>query len=186
MSTSTAVHSATDLPVGIWRLDATHSSASFSVKHMVIATFRGRFENFDATLTVDEQTAQLEGTVQAGSIVVKDENLQGHLGSPDFFDLERYPEIRFVSSQIRRHGDELVVDGELTIKDQTHAVEARGTISGPAVTLGDVLKVGITLETVIDRTQFGLVWNAPLPKGGFAVSDEVNLTVELELAHSEG
>jgi polyisoprenoid-binding protein YceI len=120
----------------------------------------------------------------AGSIVVKDENLQGHLGSPDFFDLERCPEIRFASTDIRRSGNELVVDGDLTIKDQTHRVEARGNVSGPAVTLGDVTKIGITLDTVIDRTQFGLNWNAPLPKGGFAVANEVTLTVELAL--SEG
>ena len=186
MSTSTPVNPTTELPIGVWRLDPTHSSASFAVKHMVVATFRGRFENFDATLTVAQDGARLEGTVQAGSIVVKDENLQGHLGAPDFFDIERYPEIRFVSTDLRRNGDEIVVDGELTIKDQTHAVEGRGTISGPAVTLGDVNKVGITLETVIDRQQFGLNWNAPLPKGGFAVADEVKLTVELELAHSEG
>ena len=186
MSTSTPVNTATELPIGVWRLDPTHSSASFAVKHMAVATFRGRFENFDATLTVDRDGARLEGTVQAGSILVKDENLQGHLGSPDFFDVERYPAITFASTDVRRNRDEIVVDGELTIKDQTHAVEARGTISGPAMTLGDVNKVGITLETMIDRRQFGLNWNAPLPKGGFAVADEVKLTVELELAHTEG
>ena len=181
MSTTDAVLSGTGLPVGTWSLDPTHSSASFAVKHMVVARFRGRFENFDAKLTVDEDSAEFVGTVQAGSIVVKDENLQGHLGSPDFFDIERYPEIRFVSSSVRRRGDALIVDGELTIKDQTHPVEARGTVSGPAVTLGDVTKLGITLETVVDRTQFGLNWNAPLPKGGFAVANEVTITVELEL-----
>ena len=176
----------TALPVGTWKIDPTHSSAHFAVKHMIVATFRGRFEQIDATLTVGEDgDAQLVGLVQAGSIVVKDENLQGHLGSPDFFDTERYPEIRFESTEIRRTGDDLVVDGRLTIKDQTHAVEARGTISGPAVTLGDVEKVGITLETVIDRTQFGLNWNAPLPKGGFAVENDVKLTVELELAKAQ-
>jgi polyisoprenoid-binding protein YceI len=172
------------LPIGTWQVDPVHSSASFSVKHMVVATFRGRFEEIDGSLTVDEDSAKLEGTVKAGSIKVKDENLQGHLGSPDFFDIERYPELRFSSSDIRRQGDELVVDGELTIKDQTHPIEGRGTFSGPAVTMGDVTKVGLTLETVIDRTEFGLEWNAPLPKGGFAVENEVKLTVELELAQA--
>jgi polyisoprenoid-binding protein YceI len=173
----------TALPTGTWTLDPTHSSAHFAVKHMVVATFRGRFDEFDASLTVGEDGSEkLVGVVKTDSIVVKDENLKGHLGSPDFFDTERYPEIRFESTDIRRSGDELVVDGRLTIKDQTHAVEGRGTISGPAVTLGDVEKVGITLETVVDRTQFGLNWNAPLPKGGFAVDNEVKITVELELA----
>jgi polyisoprenoid-binding protein YceI len=184
MSVTEPVTSATGLPVGVWSLDPTHSSASFAVKHMIVATFRGRFEKLDATLTVTEDAAQLEGSVDAGSIVVKDENLQGHLGSPDFFDVERHPQITFKSTEIRRDGDELIVDGELTIKDATHRIEGRGTIAGPAVTLGDLTKVGITLDTIIDRTEYGLNWNAPLPKGGFALANDVKLTVELELVQS--
>jgi polyisoprenoid-binding protein YceI len=180
---ATAVDTATRLPVGTWKSDPTHSSAGFAVKHMVVATFRVSFENLDATLTVGEDgAAQLTGAVRADSIAVKDENLRAHLGSPDFFDVERYPELRFVSRSIRRDGEELVLDGDLTIKDHTHPVEARGTISDPAETLGGAVKLGVTLETIIDRTKFGLEWNAPLPKGGFALADDVKLTVELELA----
>ena len=180
---ATAVDTATKLPVGTWKLDPVHSSAGFAVKHMVVATFRGRFDNIDATLTVGEDgTGKVVGTVDASSIVVKDENLQAHLGSPDFFDTERYPELRFASTAIRRDGDELVVDGELTIKGHTHAVEARGTITDPHETLGGAVKIGVTLETVIDRSQFGLEWNAPLPKGGFALANEVKLQINLELA----
>jgi polyisoprenoid-binding protein YceI len=183
---STAVDTATQLPVGTWKSDPTHSSASFAVKHMVVATFRGHFDDLDATLAVGEDgTAQLSGSVEAGSIVVKDENLEAHLAAPDFFDTERYPELRFVSSSIRRDGDQLVVEGDLTVKDQTHPVEARGTITDPHETLGGAIKIGLTLETIIDRTKFGLNWNAPLPKGGFAVADDVKLTVELELAQDD-
>ena len=172
------------VPAGTtWSVDPVHSTVGFAVKHMVVSTFRGRFEDFDATLTADAGGAlHLSGRVRAGSIVVKDENLAAHLAAPDFFDTERYPELKFSSKEIRRSGEELVVDGELTIKDQTHPVEARGTITDPHETLGGVVKIGVTLETVIDRTKFGLNWNAPLPKGGFALADEVKLTVELELA----
>jgi len=170
---ATATDTQTQLPVGTWKLDPTHSSASFAVKHMVVATFRGSFEELDATLAVGEDgAAELIGTVDASSILVKDENLQAHLGSPDFFDTERYPQLRFASSAIRRTGEELVLDGELTIKDHTHAVEARGTITDPHETLGGVIKIGLN-------------WNAPLPKGGFALSNDVKLTVELELAQAE-
>ena len=180
---ATAVSTATALPVGTWQSDPTQSSASFAIKHMVVATFRGGFEDLSATLEVSEDGAgELSGTVHAGSIVVKDENLQAHLGSPDFFDTERYPELRFVSTSIRRDGEELVLDGDLTIKDQTHPVEARGTITDPVETLGGAVKIGLTLETGIDRTKYGLNWNAPLPKGGVALADDVKLTVELELA----
>jgi len=168
---------ATDQLQGTYVLDPIHSSASFAVKHMIVSTFRGRFETFDAKL-VD---GRLTGTVDVGSIVVKDENLAAHLQSPEFFDAERHPELRFESSEIRPDGDEVVVDGELTIKGITKAVEARGTIEGPAVTFGDVNKVGLTLEAIIDRTEFGLNWNAPLPKGGFALANDVKLIVELEL-----
>ena len=163
---------------GTYVLDPIHSSASFAVKHMIVSTFRGRFETFDAKL-VD---GRLTGTVDVGSIVVKDENLAAHLQSPEFFDAERHPELRFESSEIRPDGDEVVVDGELTIKGITKAVEARGTIEGPAVTFGDVNKIGLSLEAIIDRTEFGLDWNAPLPKGGFALANDVKLIVELELA----
>jgi polyisoprenoid-binding protein YceI len=164
-----------------------HSSAGFAVKHMVVATFRGHFDDFDSTLTVDDAgNASLSGVVQVGSIEVKDDNLKAHLGAPDFFDLERYPEIRFDASQVEIGADgELKVAGELTIKDKTHQLESTGTITGPAVTLGDITKVGITLETVIDRTQYGLNWNAPLPKGGVALANDVKLTIELELARDE-
>jgi len=170
---------ATEQIQGTYVLDPIHSSASFAVKHMVVSTFRGRFEKFDATL-VD---GKLTGTVDVGSIVVKDENLAAHLQSPEFFDAERHPELRFVSADIRRgDGDEVVVDGELTIKGITKPVEARGTIAGPVVGLGDFTKLGLTLEAIIDRTEFGLNWNAPLPKGGFALANDVKLIVELELA----
>ena len=182
---ATAVNTTTQLPVGTWTLDPTHSSAGFAVRHMGVGTFRGRFEQFDAKLTVAEDgTADFLGTVLADSIVVKDENLRAHLLSPDFFDTERYPELSFSSRSLRHDADELVLDGELTIKDQTHAVEARGTLTGPAETLGGVVKIGVELEAVIDRTEFGLNWNAPLPGGGIALGNEVTLTVQLELARA--
>jgi polyisoprenoid-binding protein YceI len=187
MSATNIPTSPPTLPAGTYRLDPVHSSASFAVKHMVVATFRGRFEDFDATLTVDDAgNARLSGVVQVDSIEVKDENLKAHLGAPDFFDRERYPEIRFEASQIDIGQEgELTLAGDLTIKDHTHRVESAGTITGPAVTLGDITKVGLTLETVIDRTQYGLSWNAPLPKGGVAVANDVKLNVELELALQE-
>jgi polyisoprenoid-binding protein YceI len=154
---------------------------------MGVSTFRGRFEHFDASVTASQDGgAELVGSVRADSIAVKDENLQAHLGSPDFFDTDRYPEIRFVSRSLRRDGEKLVADGELTIKDQTHPVQARGTITDPAETLGGAVKFGVTLEAILDRTQFGLNWNAPLPKGGLALANEVKLTVELELGLAEG
>ena len=170
------------LPAGTWQMDPIHSTASFAVKHMVVATFRGRFEDFDASLVVDENgEGKLVGTVRTDSIVVKDENLAAHLGSPEFFDTERYPELRFESTSVTREGDELVVEGDLTIKGNTHPVTGRGTFVGPHENIAGKTGIGVTLETTIDRTQFGLEWNAPLPKGGFALANDVALNIELEL-----
>ena len=181
-----AVATEQQIPTGTWKLDKVHSSASFAVKHMVVATFRGRFEDFDATLTVDQDGgAKLVGTVDADSIVVKDENLAAHLKTPDFFDVENHPELRYEARDLRIEGDELVVDGELTIKGDTHPVEGRGALVGPHEDIAGNTKIGINLETVIDRTKFGLEWNAPLTKGGFALANEVTLIVELELAKAQ-
>ena len=171
------------LPAGTWKVDPVHSSAGFAVKHMVVATFRGRFEDFDATLEVGEDgSANLVGTVDPRSIVVKDENLAGHLQGPDFFDTERHSELRFESSSIRIEGDEAIVEGDLTIKGNTNPVTARGAYVGPHEDIAGATKIGISLETIVDRTLYGLNWNAPLPKGGFALANEVTLVVELELA----
>ena len=118
---------------------------------------------------------RLEGRVAADSIVVKDENLATHLKAPDFFDTESHPYVTFTSTLIRAENGDLIVDGELTIKGHTRPIEARGTLTEPAVTFGDVEKVGLELEAIVDRTEYGLTWNAPLPKGGFALANEVKL-----------
>jgi polyisoprenoid-binding protein YceI len=176
----------TPIPAGsTWAVDAVHSTVGFAVKHMVVATFRGQFDRYDATLTAAEDgTLRLEGSVAAGSIAVKDENLAAHLSAPDFFDTERFPEITFNSTLVRTDNNELIVDGELTIKGTTRPIVARGTITEPAVTFGDVEKIGIELEAIVDRTEYGLSWNAPLPKGGFALANDVKLIVNLELARA--
>ncbi len=180
---STSLATSPVVGAGTWKIDPVHSHVGFAVKHMGLATFRGRFEDYDGALRTDEDgRALLEGTVRAGSIVVKDENLAGHLGSPDFFDTERHPEIRFVSTDVRvGDGGAVEVEGELEIKGHTHPVVVRGTISGP-VDVGGVEKAGVELEAVVDRRDYGLDFNMTLPGGGLAVANEVKLEVTLELA----
>jgi polyisoprenoid-binding protein YceI len=172
-----------DISIGTWSIDKVHSHVGFAVKHMVVSNFRSRFEDYDGALTVGENgEPRLEGTVAVDSVVVKDENLAAHLKAPDFFDSERYPQISFRSTAVRvQEGGQLEVDGELTIKDHTHNVTARGTVTGPHEDIRGNEKVGIELEAVIDRREYGLEWNAPLPKGGFAVDNDVKLEVSLEL-----
>jgi len=172
-----------DISTGTWSIDKVHSHVGFAVKHMVVSKFRGHFEDYDGALVVRESgEPRLEGTVAVDSIVVKDENLAAHLKSPDFFDSATYSQIGFRSTAVRvQDGGELEVEGELTIKDRTHNVTARGTITGPHEDIAGNDKLGVELETVVDRREFGLEWNAPLPKGGFAVDNDVKLEVSLEL-----
>jgi polyisoprenoid-binding protein YceI len=177
---STITESTTTIPAGTYQSVIAHSEANFAVKY-VVSTFRGTFEQFDGVLTADENGARLDGTVKADSIVVKDENLAAHLKSPEFFDTEQYPEITFTSLEITRDGDAITVEGDLTLKGHTERVTGTGTINGPAEDAFGNTKIGLELETVIDRTKFGLNWNAPLPKGGFALSNDVKLAVVLEL-----
>src|SRR3954453_4116571 len=181
----TTVQAETAIPTGIWKSDPVHSEAGFAVKHMVVATFRGTFTDFAVTLANEDGDPRIYGAVRADSVQVRDPNLNGHLLSPEFFDADRYPEITFTSTGIRAEGDDLVVDGDLTIKDTTKRVEARGRISGPVAHPAGGERIGIELETQVDRTEFGLRWNAPMPSGGVAVENEVTLTVHLELAREE-
>ena len=176
---------ATAIPTGVWKSDPVHSEVGFAVKHMVVATFRGAFTDFGVTLANDEGEPRLYGAVRTDSVQVRDENLHGHLVSPEFFDSEHYPEITFTSAAIRADGSDLVVDGDLTIKGTTKRVEARGQIDGPVAHPAGGERIGIDLETQVDRTEFGLNWNAPMPSGGVAVQNEVTLTVHLELAREE-
>jgi polyisoprenoid-binding protein YceI len=181
----TAVPTGTAIPTGVWKSDPVHSQVGFAVKHMVVGTFRGTFADLGVTLANQDGEPRLYGAVQVDSVQVRDENLNGHLLSPDFFDSERYPELTFTSTGIRTDEGDLVIDGDLTIKGTTKRVEARGRISGPVADLSGGERVGIDLATQVDRTEFGLNWNAPLPSGGVAVANEVTLTVHLELAKEE-
>jgi len=172
---------ATAIPAGTYTADPVHSSAGFAVKHM-LATFRGGFATIDATVTAEEDgTASLTGTVPVASVVVKDENLQAHLQSPEFFDGEQYPEIRFESVDLAIDGQAATLTGDLTIKGHTERVTAEGSVVGPIEDPFGNTKLALQFETVVDRTRFGLNWNAPLPKGGFMLANDVTLSVDLEL-----
>jgi polyisoprenoid-binding protein YceI len=164
-----------DRLTGTWNFADVHSSANFSVKYLV-ATFSGRFEEVDAKLA----DGKLSGSVKANSVKVKDENLTAHLQSPDFFDAEAHPEISFESSEIKINGDDVELEGELTLKGTTAPIHATGTVNGPTEDFAENTRLGFVLETKIDRTVYGLDWNADLPKGGKALSNDVTLKVELE------
>jgi polyisoprenoid-binding protein YceI len=174
-----ATATTTKLPTGTWNLDPVHSSVGFEVPYLV-GTFKGQFTEVGAQLRVAEDgTAELRGETPVSSIRVQDENLNGHLLSPDFFDAEQHPKLSFSASQIAVEGDEVIARGELTIKGVTHEVDARGTLSGPAPDAYGNERLGLVLRSGIDRTAFGIEWNAPLPNGEPALSNDVTIITEL-------
>jgi polyisoprenoid-binding protein YceI len=171
----------TQIPSGTWTVDPVHSVAGFAVRHMLVGTFRGEFTEIDATLT----DGRLVGKVKVASLNIKDEKLKGHLLSPDFFDAERHPEVVYESSSLTVDGEKLTSEGTLTVKGEATPLTATGRFAGPAVTLGEVEKVGIDLDATVNRDAVGLKWNAPLPKGGFVLGDDVTISVSLELARAD-
>jgi polyisoprenoid-binding protein YceI len=168
------------IPTGTWQSDPVHSHVGFAVKH-IVGTFRGSFGEFEATLSDASGQPQLSGRVPAESVQVKEENLYGHLLSPEFFDVEKTPEIAFQSTGIKAEDGQVVIDGELTVKGITKPVVARGEISEPAAGLDGKDHIGFDLETKVDRHDYGLDWQMETPGGGKTLGDEVTLSVHLEL-----
>lgn len=167
---------------GTYTADPVHSSFGFAVRYMGVSTFRGTLGDVDATLAVGPGGAALEGAAQVDSISIRTpEAFREHVLSADFFDAANHPRVTFRSTSVELSDDgRAVVDGELTIKDTTLPVHAEGVWT-PEGELFGTRKAGLTLEATVDRTAYGLTWNADLPTGGKALADDVTLTVELTL-----
>lgn len=166
--------SATVIPSGEWKIDPVWSSLEFEVKKLGLATVKGRVPGFSGTVLGGDNPS-IEGTVEAASITTFDVDRDGHLQAPDFFDTQRYPELRFASTSVDANRNELVVTGDLTIKDVTKQVELTGIFVGSAIDPWGNERIGLELEGTVDRTDFGLDWNAPLPGGGFLLPNEIVL-----------
>jgi polyisoprenoid-binding protein YceI len=167
---------------GSYTADPVHSSFAFAVRYMGVSTFRGTLADVDATLDVGPDGAALEGAAQVESISIRTpEQFRQHVLSEEFFDVANHPRVAFRSTHVELADDgRALVDGELTIKGTTRPVHAEGSWT-PEGELFGARKGGLTLTATIDRTAYGLDWNADLPTGGKALANEVELTVELVL-----
>ena len=167
-----------------WTVDATHSIAEFAVKHMMVATAKGRFGSFDGTIQWDEANlaaSSVTFTVDVASINTNDERRDGHLRSDDFFSVETYPTATFRSTRIEPGSDsEWTVFGDLTIRDQTHPIALTTEYEGQVLDPYGLQRAGFEARTEISRKQFGLNWNAMLETGGAVVGDKVKLTFHIE------
>jgi polyisoprenoid-binding protein YceI len=182
---STETISKQQIPAGTWSVDPVHSSIAFAVTHNGVTTFRSGFEKYDARLTGGEE-ARLEGTVEVESIAIDEEMLKGHLLSPEFFDVQRFPQLRFGSTELSVGEDgTLRVAGELEIHGETRKVEASGRFAQLGGDLTGKARVGLSIESTVDRRDFGLDWQAELPSGGEVLDYAVTISVDLELVAEE-
>ena len=173
-------------PAGVWSLDVVHSQVGFEVSYLA-GTFKGEFDDIAGQLVVEGEQASLEGSAKVASVDVKDENLSTHLQTPDFFDAERYPELRFTARDIRLGDDgEVSVDGELTIKGVTEPVTVTGTVTAAIADAYGNDRIGLSLTTTVDRTDFGVSWNQPLPSGEPSLAHDVTILADLQFVKPGG
>lgn len=173
---------------GTWTLDDTHTRLGFVTRHAMITKVRGSFNDFTGTVTVPESGisgAEAKVTINASSIDTRNADRDGHLKSNDFFEMETYPEITFNSTKIAPNGDGGVdVTGDLTIKGTTKSVTVPFTYEGTATDPFGNQRAGFEGSTVIQRSDFGLSWNAALETGGVLVSEKVTLEIEISAIKS--
>jgi polyisoprenoid-binding protein YceI len=172
---------AQQVPAGTYAVDPVHSSITFAITHNGVATFRSGFASYEAKLDGGD-APRLEGTVEVASIEIDEEQLKGHLLSPDFFDAGRYPQLRFSSRELSVADDgSVTLRGELEIRGEVREVEASGKFGQLGADLAGKARVGLSVAATVDRRNFGLDWNAELPSGGEVLDNEVAIAVELEL-----
>jgi polyisoprenoid-binding protein YceI len=170
-----------------WQIDPAHSSVQFSAKHMGLLTVRGSFTRFNGEVDLDEgdlTTATVKGTIEAASVNSGNEQRDTHLKSPDFLEVEKYPEITFRSTAVRREGDRYRMTGDLTIREVSRPVELDVELLGALNDPWGNRRLGLSASGAIDRKDWGLTWNGVIEAGGVIVSDRVKLEIEAELVGS--
>jgi polyisoprenoid-binding protein YceI len=169
-----------------WNIDPIHTTAAFKVRHMMITNVRGHFAVVTGVVKLDEHDvtkSRVEAQIEASSIDTRNEQRDAHLRSADFFDVERFPALSFISTRVSRIGEgELSMEGDLTIRGVTRKVVfAVDEPSAPAQDPWGNTRMGLSAKTKIDRKDFGLTWNAALEAGGVLVGDDVTITLDIQL-----
>jgi polyisoprenoid-binding protein YceI len=167
-----------------WQIDPSHSEISFSIKHMMITTVRGRFTSFTGTLFIDDETPEnshVEGNVEVATIDTREPQRDEHLRSADFFDAANYPQMTFASRSIERNGrNRYRVHGDLQIRGVTRPVVFDVQEAGRVQDPWGARRIGYTATTKVNRRDFGLTWNVALEAGGWLVGEEVRVEIELQ------
>jgi len=176
------------LSTGTWTIDPTHSDVSFSVRHLMVSKVKGRFSTFEGTITVadDPAASSVRASIDMASIDTRDEKRDGHLRSADFFAVEQYPTMDFVSTGIRSNGDHYTLTGDLTVHGVTRPVELDVEVNGVGPDPFGGTRAGFSAETEISRKQFGIDIEMPLEGGGVVVGDKIKVSLEIEAVLQAG
>jgi polyisoprenoid-binding protein YceI len=167
-----------------WEIDPAHTTAGFAVKHMVVSTVKGEFTGVEGTvdLRLDNPTlTKVDVEIPVASVDTRNAKRDGHLRSPDFFDADNFPAMKFVSTKVVKKRAHFQVHGDLTIRGVTKPVVLKAEISEPVQSPWGATVVGVHATTKIDRRDFGLNWNKRLDKGGVVVGNEVAIEIDMEL-----
>lgn len=179
---TTATETQIKIPAGNWQVDPVHTTAGFKVRHLELADYAGSFDSVGAELTVGaDGTTKLTGYVDVESLQLDDGDLRGHLLSPEFFDAERHPRVTYEAGDVRYEGDEVIVTGKLRIKDHDGDVEVRGPVRGPVEGFDGKRHIALELSATVDRTAYGLNWQAQTADGTNVLDNAVTLEVHVEL-----
>lgn len=173
----------TELPAaGTWTLDPSHTEVAFVARHLMVTKVRGRFLRFDGTIHVadEPESSMVDVRLDAASITTGADDRDAHLHSPDFLDVETFPEVRFVSSGIERSGDAWKLAGDLTIRDVTKPVVLDMRFDGVAADPWGGTRAAFTASTEIDREDWGLTWNVAVESGGWLVSKTVKIEIDAQ------
>jgi len=177
------------MSVTTWNIDTAHTGINFSVRHMVVSKVRGRFAKYSGALRIDEDDMTRSGvevTIDAASLDTGVPDRDTHLRSPDFFDVEKFPELRFRSTRIEKlDGDHFRVAGDLTIRDTKREVVLDVEAGGRAKDPWGNERVGFVAKTTLDRKDFGLKWNQALEAGGVLVGDRVDIELDVQGVRAE-
>ncbi|MBT0994218.1 YceI family protein [Cellulomonas sp. DKR-3] len=171
----------TELSTGTWAIDPSHSEAAFTVRHAGISKVRGTVAITDGAVTVSDAGASVTATLDPATVSTGDANRDGHLKSGDFFDVEKFGQWTFASTEVRQDGGDWVVVGDLTIHGVTRSVELATEFNGVAVDPFGNTRAGFESSVTISRKDFDLTWNAALEAGGVLVSDKVVITLDVSV-----
>jgi polyisoprenoid-binding protein YceI len=172
-----------------WVLDNAHSEVSFSVRHMMFAKVRGNFKSWTGTLSLNPDNysaSSVKVDIAVSSIDTANEQRDGHLRSPDFFDVEKYPSITFVSTGVRNDGGKVLIDGELTIRDVTKSVTLHTEETGKGTDPWGNTRIGFSGSAKVNRKEFGLSWNQALEAGGVLVGEDITVDIEIQVIGTKG